>query len=224
MLTTIMDRYKFLCDFIETKITCALILNMMNTNHAMSDINPSGLVVSPLSVESELDNLKVAHELGGVAVVNFNKRKYQQNEKKRTRRYLHLRTKILQHFALFNNFTIVQHTVGFHRDSFKKRTVTIFEKDGNVVSKEEKQDIYCLGNKLCFCNPSLFNTYGIGRGSAGGGQFVFALLDWQYARGGRRRRAVHATINNPPARVTRCYWEEVFAVQHPAAAAAVGQS
>ena len=70
-----MDRYKFLYDFVQTKITCALILNMMNTNHAMSDINPSGLVVSPLSVESELDNLKVAHELGGVAVVNFNKRK-----------------------------------------------------------------------------------------------------------------------------------------------------
>ena len=87
--------------------------------------------------------------------------------------------------------------------------------------EEENQDIYCLENNICFSNPSMFNKYGIRRGGAGGGNFVFALLDWQYARGGKRRRAVHVMVANPPAIVTRRYWEEVFAVQHPAAAAAV---
>ena len=177
MSSMIMDRYKFLYDFVETKITCALILNMMNTNHTIPEINPSGLVVSPLSVESELNNLQAAHKLAVVASVNL-KKWHRQIRKKRRTGYHYLRKNILQQFALLNNFTIVQHTVGFHQDSFGKRTVTTFDEEGNVDMEKVKQEIYCLENKNCFSNPSLFKKYGIGRGGAGGSNFVFALLDW----------------------------------------------
>ena len=56
-----------------------------------------------------------------------------------------------------NNFTYVQHPVGYHIDTFKKNKPV-------------------LENKICFVDTSVTNS--TGRGGAGRCKFVWALLDW----------------------------------------------
>ena len=56
-----------------------------------------------------------------------------------------------------NNFTYVQHPVGYHIDSFK-----------------DKKPV--LENKICFVDDSIKES--TGRGGAGKSKFVWALLDW----------------------------------------------
>ena len=119
---------------------------------------------------------------------------------------------VLANYANFNRHTLVQHPVGMHQDSFGKRSV-----------RSVKQEIHSLENKICFpCHGGLFDKFGIGRGGAGPGIFVFALLDWQTQRPGRRRQAMRNVLPEEliPRRVTEQIWA-AFRIQHPEAAIAV---
>ena len=59
--------------------------------------------------------------------------------------------------AKMNNFTYIQHPVGYHIDTFKNRKSI-------------------LENKLCIMEPADFQS--VGRGGGGRLMFVWALLDW----------------------------------------------
>ena len=59
--------------------------------------------------------------------------------------------------AKMNNFTYIQHPVGYHIDTFKNRKSI-------------------LENKLCVMEPADFQS--VGRGGGGRLMFVWALLDW----------------------------------------------
>ena len=121
------------------------------------------------------------------------------------------RQAVLANYANFNRHTLVQHPVGLHCDSFGKRTV-----------RTVKMEIHSLENKICFAHYGLFDKFGIGRGGAGPGIFVFALLDWQTQRPGRRRQAMRNILPADliPRRVTEHIWA-MFRQQHPEAAVAV---
>lgn len=91
-----------------------------------------------------------------------------------------------------NKYTMVCYPVGFHIDHFNKG--------------EES-----LENKVCFVHPRFKET--CGRGGAGPGVFVWALLDWKYDRPGLRRQQFLALGGNPNKRVTQPAMEE-FLTQH----------
>ena len=73
---------------------------------------------------------------------------------------------IMRMYNLSNKHTLVTHPVGFHIDTFH----------ANLPSLE---------NKVCFIHPRINGTDG--RGGAGSGAFVFALLDWGNNSKNRRR-------------------------------------
>lgn len=230
-----MLRFPFLFDFALCKIRAARLLDWFNANKAWGD----NIVVTQKAVDAELYNFQMSEELAAIIVQQKQEsllseawngtRKdgacsssssplYRRSKIPREVRVQHLTYEkmVLANYANYNMHTKVQHPVGAHQDSFGK-------------SKEEddpdfKFKIYSLENKICFHHPRLFDRYGIGRGGAGPGKFVFAILDWQSSQSGARRRAVRNNLpaDQVPARISRDFWEQ-FRVAHPDAANAVDQ-
>ena len=104
---------------------------------------------------------------------------------------------IMRMYNLSNKHTIVTHPVGFHRDTFH----------ANLPSLE---------NKVCFIHPRM--NCSDGRGGAGQGHYVFALLDWGDNANNRRRVYVDgggvAAFGN---QCTQTRWElfcERFGINH----------
>ena len=158
--------YEFFIPFTESKIYAAKILSCVAFTEMFG-------VVVPKAVNSELASLRRAFQYANGSELKVDKTKDR-------------RTVVLYHYCSFNNLTLVQHSVGQHRDNFGEH--------------------YSLENKIAFKTKHYCHQYGIGRGSAGNNHFVFCLLDWtNYAR--ERRAMVQATIGeNTPARVTNRVW------------------
>ena len=143
------------------------------------------------------------------------KRKSNYNNTKTTKKIKKLkistREAVLTNYAVFNNHTLVQHAVGNHRDIF-----------GKWQSKNRTAVLHSLENRLCFANKSLFNEYGVGRGGAGTGVFVFGILDWQGKTNGKCHKTILTNLRDSkiPHNVTDECWKN-FRKEHPDAAKAV---
>ena len=216
--------FPWLYEFVECKVFAAEILNVFNSGD--TDI-PVKVMVTRKAVNSELFNLrrclllcmlrkqfKPDTSLGGGWLMPNGDRFMSHNKAKRKMKTVSAHTTrevVLANYITFNRHTKVQHAVGAHQDTF-----------GSVGSGKDKSVLHSLENKICIVDESLYLKYGTGRGGAGAGKFVFAILDWQNCKQGRRRRAV---LNNLPAaqvprRVTQRFWE-YFTQQYPAVAAEV---
>ena len=93
---------------------------------------------------------------------------------------------VMKHFSTMNKHTVVQHSVGFHLDTVKGQPV--------------------LENKVCFKLRSKGDDHG--RGGAGEGSFVFALLDWPNKS--KVRNAVYRALGGQHVvghRVTEFNWQ-----------------
>ena len=93
----------------------------------------------------------------------------------------------------FNRHTLVCHPVGYHQDIFTN-------------------DKPCLENKICFMTENLSEKYlGTGRGGAGPGKFVFAILDWEGYQRTRRSTYIAISGNADPPNVTEQLWQQFIA-------------
>ena len=112
-----------------------------------------------------------------------------------TKRIIPKREYVMRYLSTMHRHTLVQHPVGFHIDLIKGQPV--------------------LENKVCFrLNHKLNDT---GRGGAGIGTFVFAILDWP--KKNQVRRAVYRALNGHRIigdRVTEWNWNSfigMFGIQ-----------
>jgi hypothetical protein len=94
---------------------------------------------------------------------------------------------ILAFFGGRNKHTMVCHPVGYHLNVFSN----------NLPSME---------NKVCFVLPGLAQE--CGRGGAGPGVFVWALLDWRNLSSGQRRRDYLSQGGNPSQKVKKEFWKK----------------
>ena len=108
------------------------------------------------------------------------------------------RTIFLANYASSNKHTMVCHPVGYHTDFFANGKTS-------------------LENKELRVHPGLAPQ--MGRGGAGGGKYVFALLDWVNENSGRRRRVYLANGGNRESRVTESVWQQ-FLLHNPRVAEA----
>ena len=83
--------------------------------------------------------------------------RYQLEQNRMAKKLFHEDINQVCHVSSLNNYTVVQHAVGYHKDTFKGR-----------------QPI--LENKICFAEPTIENC--TGRGGCGSRAFVWSLLDW----------------------------------------------
>ena len=95
------------------------------------------------------------------------------------------REEIICLVSMLNRYTMVCHPVALHLDKFH----------GNEASLE---------NKVCFIHNRKSDD--CGRGGAGPGNYVWALLDWQYERSNPRRAEYLALGGSPQVRVTNDVW------------------
>jgi hypothetical protein len=92
-----------------------------------------------------------------------------------------------------NKHTMVCHPVGYHLDVFNDKLPS-------------------LENRVCFVHPRLAPA--CGRGGAGPGVFVWALLDWRNSSTGQRRRDYLSQGGNPKQKVTDEFWNKWSAAQN----------
>ena len=79
---------------------------------------------------------------------------------------------------LKNSYSVVAYPVGYHIDTFK----------------ENKP---CFENKICFIQSKCsMSCHGEGRGGAGGGNYVWVLLDWRGSNGYKQRH-IYDRHNGP---------------------------
>lgn len=125
--------------------------------------NPDQMNMQPISVDQEIVHISEARKMGKVILED----RIIGTSKKRKRNKISRRTAVVRGYNTMNKYTNVSHSVGMHLD---------------VVGTPS------LENKACFIvqgrGPSM------GRGGAGSGKFVFALLDWGIAKSPTREVAL----------------------------------
>ena len=141
--------FPFLLEFAESKVMAACILNEINR----MDVTSFKIAVAATAAEIPLLE-KAISSTEGTRLMN--------DSHDHPGRYLpnNTRKHILQSLSMDGHHTLVTHPVGYHVDVFSN----------GVTSR--------LENKICFDIPASRKTGSVGRGGAGSGRFVFAIIDW----------------------------------------------